>query len=69
MIIVFISSSLWPVASIAASSSWCVLAGSKLPQNTAFMRMLDQYCVHGQMTTLVDERLVFRAHERRVASS
>ncbi|KAI7180497.1 Metallo-hydrolase/oxidoreductase [Hortaea werneckii] len=46
-----------------------VLAGSKLPQNTAFMRMLDQYCVHGQMTTLVDERLVFRAHERRVASS
>lgn len=46
-----------------------VLTGSKLPKNTAFMWMLDQDRIHGQMTTLVDERLVFRAHERSVASS
>lgn len=46
-----------------------VLPAARLPQDQALVRVLHQDAVHGQLATLVDERLVFGAHETRVASA
>ena len=57
------------VGYLRAPNRWVVLATPGLPQDKAFNRMLDQDTIHGQLSTLVYEGLVFVALKRGVSTA
>jgi hypothetical protein len=57
------------VGYLRSPDRWVVLATPGLPQDKAFVGMLDQNTIHGKLSTLVDEGLVFVTLERGVSTA